>query len=127
MNAKIDWIGLLLTVALIIVVRESAVWLMSHFNHPELGNLVGLFGLLIGLIIYQRIKPLSPRLLDANARLMKESALAFLPIAAGAGVMLNRLGAELPWVMAVMLISTLIPLWGYARLAKRWLAPKGEQ
>lgn len=122
MNSNIDWIALLCTIALIVLVRESAVWLMDQLGHRELGNLVGLFGLLAGLLIYKHFRPLSSRLLDANTRIMKESALAFLPIAAGAGVMLERLGAELPWVVLIMLVSTVLPLWLYARFAKRWLS-----
>lgn len=122
MNSNIDWIALLCTIALIVLVRESAVWLMDQLGHRELGNLVGLFGLLAGLLIYKHVRPLSSRLLDANTRIMKESALAFLPIAAGAGVMLERLGAELPWVVLIMVVSTVLPLWLYARFAKRWLS-----
>jgi hypothetical protein len=122
MSQRIDWLALFLTILLIVIVRESAVWLMDLVGHRELGNLVGLFGLLIGLLLYKQLRPLSSRLLDANIRIMKESALAFLPIAAGAGVMLQRLGHELPWVLLIMLVSTLLPLWLYARLAKRWLS-----
>lgn len=122
MKSNIDWTALILTIGLIVVVRESAVWLMDLVGHRELGNLVGLFALLAALLIYKHFRPLSSRLLDANTRIMKESALAFLPIAAGAGVMLQRLGHELPWVVLIMLVSTLLPLWLYARFAKRWLS-----
>ena len=39
---KYDWPALAATFALIVVVRESCVWLTGLFHHPELGNLLGL-------------------------------------------------------------------------------------
>ncbi len=44
---RIDWPAWIGTLALIICFREGAVWLMTQFNHPELGNLVGLIALLM--------------------------------------------------------------------------------
>lgn len=117
----LDWPALLLTLALVVVVRESAVYLMAQFQHRELGNLVGLFGLLGFLLLFKMWRPLPRRMLDANTRIMKESALAFLPIAAGAGSMLQQLGAEAIPVLIIMIVSTLLPLWVYAQLAKRGL------
>jgi len=118
---QIDWPALALTLLLIICIRETSVWLMGHLHHPELGNLFGLFWLRAMLLLYKRRWALPSRMLDANARIMKESALAFLPIAAGAGSMLYSLGHELPAFLCVLLLSTLPPLWLYARLARRWL------
>lgn len=122
MNAMIDWPALGLTLLLVIVFREVSVALMQFIGHPELGNLVGLFALLATLLIYRRWYVLSTRMLNANTRIMKESAIAFLPIAAGAGVMMAGLGHELGWFIVVMTVSTLVPLWGYAWLSKRWLS-----
>lgn len=124
MNTMIDWSALGLTVLLVIVFREVSVALMQLLGHPELGNLVGLFALLATLLIYRRWRALSTRMLNANTRIMKESAIAFLPIAAGAGVMMAGLGQELGWFIVVMTVSTLVPLWGYAWLSKRWLSAR---
>lgn len=122
MSTGIDWLALGLTLVLVIVFREISVLLMQRLGHPELGNLVGLFALLVCLLLYRRWRVLSVRLIDANTRIMKESAIAFLPIAAGAGVMMAGLGSELGWFIVVMTVSTLVPLWGYAWLSKRWLS-----
>lgn len=124
MTTTIDWKALGLTLLLVIVFREASVALMQLLGHPELGNLVGLFALLACLLIYRRWRVLSQRLIDANTRIMKESAIAFLPIAAGAGVMMASLGHELGWFIVVMTVSTLLPLWGYAWLSKRWLSAR---
>ena len=119
MKSKIDWIALFFTVLLIVIAREGAVALMTLFGHPELGNLIGLALLLIVLVIWRRFKPIPHRMIDAW--IMKESAFAFLPISAGAVIMLVAMGAEIPAFLLVMAVSTLIPLWLYAKISKRWL------
>ena len=108
MMKNIDWKALLCVCFCIVIYRETAVWLMTQLNHPELGNLVGLFALLFSLIIWRRFGHIPLRLIDANNLIMKESAFAFLPICAGSLIMLMHMGAE-------------IPLWLYAKMAKRWL------
>lgn len=118
---NIDWPALTFTLVLIIAVREFSVWVMQQFHHPELGNLVGLGFLLVLLIIWRRINGIPARILDANAMIMRESAFAFLPISAGAILMLIAMGNEIPLFMLVLVLSTLIPLWVYAKLAKHWL------
>ena len=118
---SIDWPAWVGTFALIICFREGAVWLMTQFNHPELGNLVGLIGLLVVLLVWRNLDKLPARLVDTNNKIMKESAFAFLPISAGSLIMLVHLGKEIPAFLGIMLISTLIPLWIYAKMAKRWL------
>ncbi|MEC7120209.1 MAG: hypothetical protein VXW65_09950 [Pseudomonadota bacterium] len=123
-RSSVDWPALGATLLLVIVCRELSVWLMGWVGYAALGNLVGLFALLAILLIYRRFHTISARLIDANTRIMKESALAFLPIAAGAGVMMASLGGELGWFILVMTVSTLLPLWGYAWLSKRWLAER---
>lgn len=119
---KYDWPALLATLALIVLVRESCVWLMGRFAHPELGNLLGLLLLLALLLLWRKVKPLPVRMLDANTHIMKESAFAFLPISAGAIIMLAQLGKELPWFLFVLVFSTLLALWLYAKIAKRWMS-----
>jgi len=118
---KIDWVAWIGTLLLIVCFREGAVWVMTQFQHPELGNLVGLIGLLLCLLIWRNVHKLPMRLVDTNNKIMKESAFAFLPISAGSLIMLVHMGKEIPIFLAVMLISTLIPLWVYAKIAKRWL------
>lgn len=121
MLKEIDWPALAATLLLIVVVREAALWLMTQLNHPELGNLLGLLSLLIGLLIWRRISTIPKRMIDANQYIMKESAFAFLPICAGSLIMLVHMGKQIPLFLLVLTLSTLIPLWVYAYLAKRWL------
>lgn len=117
----LDWKAWVGTIALIIIFREASVWLMGQFNHPELGNLVGLISLLIVLSLWRKFNKISVRLVDTNNKIMKESAFAFLPISAGSLLMLKHLGEEMPIFLVVLFISTLIPLWVYAKMSKKWL------
>ena len=118
---NIDWQAWIGTLALIIVVRESAVWIMTQFSHPELGNLVGLLSLLGVLLLWRKFNKIPARLVDTNNKLMKESGFAFLPVCAGSLLMLVSMGKEIPLFLLVMCVSTLIPLWIYAKMAKKWL------
>ena len=118
---NIDWQAWIGTLALIILVRESAVWIMAQFNHPELGNLTGLLSLLGVLLLLRKFKKIPTRLVDTNNKLMKESGFAFLPVCAGSLLMLVSMGKEIPLFLLVMCVSTLIPLWIYAKMAKKWL------
>lgn len=94
---------------------------MSQVNRPELGNLVGLIGLLIMLLIWRKFRTVPIRMVDVNNKIMKESAFAFLPISAGSLMMMLHMGKEIPLFLLVLFVSTLIPLWLYAKMAKRWL------
>ncbi|MBF4521051.1 hypothetical protein IS511_07670 [Acinetobacter towneri] len=118
---QIDWLAWIGTLLLIIVFREAAVWIMTQFNHPELGNLVGLLSLLAVLFTWRKLSKIPARLVDTNNKIMKESAFAFLPISAGSLIMLTHMGKQIPIFLIVLCISTLIPLWLYAKMAKRWL------
>lgn len=118
---NIDWPAWIATLLLIVVFREGSVWIMTQLNHPELGNLVGLISLLIVLFAWRYFSKLPPRLIDTNNKLMKESAFAFLPISAGSLIMLIQLGQNIPAFILVLCLSTLLPLWIYAKMAKRWL------
>lgn len=119
--AKIDWSMWLATLGLVISFREGALWLMRHMGHPELGNLTGLLSLLALLLVLRQFRPVSQRLVDCNNRMLKESAFAFLPICVGSLMMLAHMGKEIPLFLVVLCISTLLPLWVYARLAKRFI------
>ena len=118
---NIDWPAWIATLLLIVFFREGSVLIMTQLNHPELGNLVGLISLLIVLFTWRYFSKLPPRLIDTNNKLMKESAFAFLPISAGSLIMLIQLGQKIPAFMLVLCLSTLLPLWIYAKMAKRWL------
>ena len=117
----IDWPAWIGTLLLIIVFRETAVWIATYFNHPELGNLMGLLSLLVVLFLWRRLHKIPARIVDTNNKIMKESGFAFLPICAGSLMMLVHMGKEIPLFLLVLVISTLIPLWIYAKMAKRWL------
>lgn len=118
---QIDWPAWGVTIFLIVLFREGAVWGMTALNFPELGNLVGLLSLLLCLIIWRKFKHIPSRIIDTNNRLMKESGFAFLPVCAGSLMTLIYMGGEMPAFIFIMLISTLIPLWIYAKMAKKWL------
>ncbi len=117
----IDWPAWIGTLFLIILFREAAVWIMTQLDHPELGNLVGLISLLVVLFAWRYWNKLPARLVDTNNKIMKESAFAFLPVSAGSLMMLVHMGHKIPAFLLVLFVSTLIPLWVYAKLAKRWL------
>lgn len=118
----IDWSAWISNIALIVVFREISVWCMTSLNHPELGNLVGLISLLICLILWRVIKKTLPqRIMTTNSAIMKQSAFAFLPISAGALLTFSTMGREIPIFLIILLISTLIPLWLYAKISKRFL------
>lgn len=117
----IDWPAWIGTLFLIIVFREAAVWIMTQLEHPELGNLVGLISLLIVLFSWRRWSKIPARLVDTNNKIMKESAFAFLPVSAGSLMMLVHMGHKIPAFLLILFVSTLIPLWVYAKMAKRWL------
>lgn len=121
MLKNIDYSAWLGTLALIIVYREVSVWICSQFNHPELGNLLGLILLLITLSVVRQVRQIPARLIDTTNKVMKESGFAFVPIAAGSCFAILQLGDELICFVIILFVSTLIPLWVYAKIAKKWL------
>jgi len=84
-------------------------------------NIVGLVAMFIILMTWRLLKGLPSWLTQASNTLLVDSGFAFLPVSAGAGLLLFALGDELWGVMITMIVSTLIPLWGLALLANRWL------
>ena len=117
----IDWPAWISTLTLIIGFREGCVWIATQFNHPEMGNLMGLLSLLAFLFMWRKLGKLPTRLVDTTNKIMKESAFAFLPISAGSLIMIAHMGKEIPLFLLVLCVSTLIPLWVYAKISKRWL------
>jgi hypothetical protein len=118
---KIDWPAWIGTISLIILFREAAVWICGQWGHPELGNLAGLLSLFAVLLIWRQIKGLPSRLVDTNNKIMKESGFAFLPFCAGSLIALVHMGTQIPLFLLVIVMSTLVPLWVYAKMAKKWL------
>lgn len=121
-DVDFDWKMLIIVAAMIIFIREVSVWLMTQVGYENLGNLVGLFILLAFAFGYRHFKGDIPsRIVVANSRILKEGIFAFLPICAGVGILLSNLGNDTFKIVFIMLISTLIPLWLYAYLVKKWL------
>ncbi len=115
------WISLILTLTMVIVVRETAVVLCQLAGIEKAANIVGLVAMFVILMIWRLLKGLPNWLTKASNTLLVDSGFAFLPVSAGAGLLLFALGDELLGVMVTMIVSTLIPMWGLALLANRWL------
>jgi len=115
------WLALILTLTMVITVRETAVILCQMADIEKAANIVGLVAMFVILMVWRLSKGLPNWMTRASNTLLVDSGFAFLPVSAGAGLLLFALGDELWGVMITMLISTLIPLWGLAILANRWL------
>ena len=115
------WMALILTLILVVVVRESAVIVCQWAGIEKAANIVGLLTMFVILMVWRLVKGLPSWLTQASNTLLVDSGFAFLPVSAGAGLLLFALGDEFWGVMLTMIISTLIPLWGLAILANRSL------
>ena len=115
------WMALLLTLIMVITVRESAVIVCEWAGIEKAANIVGLLVMFFILIIWRFIKGIPGWLTQASNTLLVDSGFAFLPVSAGAGLLLFALGDEIWGFMLTILISTLIPMWGFAVLSNRWL------
>ncbi|MGR3899007.1 CidA/LrgA family protein [Psychrobacter sp. 1176_08] len=120
------WLAVIITLAIVIFVRESAVIICQWAGIEKAANIVGLIAMFIILITWRLLKGLPSWLTHASNTLLVDSGFAFLPVSAGAGLLLFALGDELWGVILTMIISTLIPLWGLAILANRWLNHKND-
>lgn len=116
------WLGMLATVIIVVGVRELALVVCTALGMPTATNIVGLVSLFVVLIGVRLVKGGLPNWLSSSASvLLVDSGFAFLPVSAGAGILLFGLGADLPAVSAVIIISTVIPLWAFAKLSAKWL------
>lgn len=115
------WMAIILTLIFVIVVRESAVVICQWAGIEKAANIVGMVAMFLILITWRMLASLPSWLTKASNTLLVDSGFAFLPVSAGAGILLFGLGDEFWGVMLTMLISTLIPLWALAILAHRWL------
>ncbi len=120
------WMALILTLILVVMVRESAVIICQWAGIEKAANIVGLLTMFVILMVWRLIKGLPSWLTQASNTLLVDSGFAFLPVSAGAGLLLFALGDEFGGVMLTMIISTLIPLWGLAILANRSLNNSGD-
>ncbi|WP_294034018.1 CidA/LrgA family protein [uncultured Moraxella sp.] len=119
------WLGMLATIIIVVAVRELALVVCTYFGMPTAANIVGLVSLFIVLISVRMTIGLPEWLSYSSSVLLVDSGFAFLPVSAGAGILLFGLGADLLPVSAVIIISTLIPLWAFAKLSAAWL--KGSE
>ena len=115
------WMALLLTLIMVITIRESAVIVCQWAGIEKAANIVGLLTMFFILIVWRFIKGVPSWLTQASNTLLVDSGFAFLPVSAGAGLLLFGLEDELWGFILTILISTLIPIWGFAILANRWL------
>lgn len=115
------WLAIILTLIMVIIVRETAVIVCQWAGIEKAANVVGLVAMFCILITWRLLKGLPSWLTQASNLLLVDSGFAFLPVSAGAGLLLFALGEELWGVMLTIMISTLIPLWGLAILANNWL------
>jgi len=120
------WLALLLTLAMVVIVRESALLLCQWVGIEKAANIVGLVAMFVILVVWRLLKGLPEWITRASNLLLVDSGFAFLPVSAGAGILLFELGDEFWGVMLTMVISTLIPLWGLAILANRWLSSSAD-
>lgn len=115
--------ALLLTLALVIIVREGAVIVCQAFGIASAANIVGLIVMFLLLMVWRFTLGLPQWLTQASNTLLVDSGFAFLPVSAGAGLLLFALGDEFWGIVITIIVSTLLPLWGLALLANRWLNP----
>lgn len=121
-KSPVFWFGMLATVAIVICVRELALVVCTAFGIPTATNIVGLVSLFVGLLAVRLMRGGLPNWLSSSASvLLVDSGFAFLPISAGAGVLLFGLGADLLAVSFVIIASTVVPLWAFAKLSEKWL------
>ncbi len=115
------WLGMLATIAIVVGFRELALVVCTWFGMPSAANIVGLISLFILLVGVRMTVGLPTWLSGSASTLLVDSGFAFLPVSAGAGILLFGLGADLLPVSAVIIISTVIPLWAFAKLSAAWL------
>lgn len=117
------WLGMFATIVLVVFVRETALYICTLFNMPTAANIVGLVGLFLILMAYRLLRGGLPQWLSYSASLLLvDSGFAFLPVSAGAGILMFGLGTEFWAVSLTIIISVVLPLWLMAKLAQKWLS-----
>lgn len=112
---------MLTTLLLVIVVREVCFIASKMAGFESAGNIVGMVVMFAILMIWRYTKGLPTWLTESTNIWLKDSGYAFLPITAGAGLLMFNLGDEFWRMFAILAISTLFPLWALGHLAERWL------
>ncbi|WP_296403906.1 CidA/LrgA family protein [Psychrobacter sp.] len=119
-------VAIAITLVIVIVIRESAVIVCQALGFASAGNIVGMIGLFLLLMIIRFSVGVPEWLTSSGNTLLVDSGFAFLPVCAGAGLLIFGLGNELWGIVLTMIISTLIPLWGLAKLSQLWLNDKAD-
>ncbi|MFB6347949.1 CidA/LrgA family protein [Moraxella sp. ZJ142] len=119
--SKRFWLAMMATIAIVVGFRELALVVCSWLGMPTAANIVGLVSLFVVLVAVRLTVGVPAWLSGAASTLLVDSGFAFLPVSAGAGILLFGLGADLLPVSAVIVISTLVPLWAFAKLSAAWL------
>ena len=114
-------VAIIFTLAIVIIIRESAVLICQALGFASAGNIVGLIALFLLLMGLRFTVGLPEWLTSASNTLLVDSGFAFLPVSAGAGLLIFGLGDEFWGIMLTLIISTLIPLWGLGKLSNIWL------
>ncbi len=116
------WLGLFATVTIVIGVRELALVVCTALGMPTATNIVGLVSLFVVLMGVRLWRGELPKWLSySSSVLLVDSGFAFLPVSAGAGILLFGLGDEMWAVCVIILVSVIIPLWAFAKLSEKWL------
>lgn len=119
-------LAILLTLAVVVVIRESALVLCQALGFPSAANIVGMITLFFLLMVCRFTVGIPEWISNASNTLLVDSGFAFLPVSAGAGLLIFGLGDELWGVVLTIVVSTLIPLWGLAKLSNLWLKRSKE-
>lgn len=120
-------VAILLTLAVVVVIRESALVLCQALGFPSAANIVGMITLFVLLMVCRFTVGIPEWISNASNTLLVDSGFAFLPVSAGAGLLIFGLGDELWGVVLTIVVSTLIPLWGLAKLSNLWLKRSKEE
>ena len=119
-------VAIVLTLAVVVVIRESALVLCQALGFPSAANIVGMITLFVLLMVCRFTVGIPEWISNASNTLLVDSGFAFLPVSAGAGLLIFGLGDELWGVVLTIVVSTLIPLWGLAKLSNLWLKRSKE-
>ena len=74
------WLALLLTLAIVVIVRESALLLCQWAGIEKAANIVGLVAMFVILIVWRLLKGLPEWITRASNLLLVDSGFAFLPV-----------------------------------------------
>lgn len=119
-------VAIILTLAVVVVIREGALVLCQALGFPSAANIVGMITLFVLLMVCRFTVGIPEWISNASNTLLVDSGFAFLPVSAGAGLLIFGLGDELWGVVLTIVVSTLIPLWGLAKLSNLWLKHSKE-